>query len=265
PESVLVIIRGWSKTIDSKFYNIDHVSKTLVASRSTLPVPQAMITYFEDHLDNLQDLISTCRSSAASSDFRRKRDILLAEMVEYCLVTVRIFLYEMFDKGLMTAEQIHELGYLLPHENVGGGGRAKPTDAIAAIKINVKGLDALEIVFDYSAGKNAGEVSSGWPKGVRHGVIVILAEDGKTEIIRLATSRLHNSIEMPPETRGQMFIAKAAFLKHLDDAPVFGEEPMFMMPKSTEDSKQADKEEIARLKAELAAANARLGNAPSGN
>ncbi|MDR1414174.1 MAG: hypothetical protein LBI96_00005 [Odoribacteraceae bacterium] len=251
PDSVLAHLHGWTKSIDSKFYNIDHLSKTLVTLRPLVPVPQAIITYFADNLESLQDLISTCKSSAGSADLRRKRDILLGEMVDFCLVTVRIFLYEMFDTKVMTAEQIHELGFLLPHEKVGGSGRSKPTDAIAAIKVVIKGLDAVEIVFDYSAGKNAGEVRSGWPKGVRHGIIVILSEDGRTEILRLATGKLHNTIMMPPETRGKLLIAKVAFLKHLDDIPVYGEEPMFMMPKTTEDASREEANEIARLKAEL--------------
>jgi hypothetical protein len=59
--------------------------------------------------------------------------------------------------------------------------------------------------------------------------------DGKTEIYRQVTSRLHNDIRMPDGLHGKQFIIKAAFLKHVDDEPRFGNEPTFSMPLTTED------------------------------
>jgi hypothetical protein len=45
----------------------------------------------------------------------------------------------------------------------------------------------------------------------------------------------HNLIEMPAGSHGKEFVATAAFLHHVDDAPIFGNEETFMMPKSTTD------------------------------
>jgi hypothetical protein len=77
---------------------------------------------------------------------------------------------------------------------------------------------------------------------------------------------------MPEGSHGKQFIIKAAFLRHVNDEPRFGNEPTFSMPLTTEDlaasldhQHHADfeaqlqeveraRQEIARLQAELAAA-----------
>jgi hypothetical protein len=68
---------------------------------------------------------------------------------------------------------------------------------------------------------------------VRNILIVITSSDGKTEVYRQVTSRLHNDIRMPNGSHGKQFIIKASFLKHVDDEPRFGNEPTFSMPLST--------------------------------
>jgi hypothetical protein len=40
---------------------------------------------------------------------------------------------------------------------------------------------------------------------------------------------------MPEGSHGKQFIAKAAFLKHVDDQPLFGNQQTFSMPLTTED------------------------------
>jgi hypothetical protein len=86
-----------------------------------------------------------------------------------------------------------------------------------------------------SSGENAGQVAHGWPEGVKNALIVITSADGTTEVFRTMTSRLHNDIRMPESLRGKQFIVKAAFLKHVNDEPQFGNAPTFTMPLSTED------------------------------
>jgi hypothetical protein len=49
------------------------------------------------------------------------------------------------------------------------------------------------------------------------------------------TTRLYNQIKMPDNSHGKLFIVKAAFLKHPSDVPIFGPQPTFTMPFSTED------------------------------
>jgi hypothetical protein len=49
------------------------------------------------------------------------------------------------------------------------------------------------------------------------------------------TTRLRTEIQMPPCSHGKQFIAKASFLKHIDDAPRFGPESTFLMPLTTAD------------------------------
>jgi hypothetical protein len=94
------------------------------------------------------------------------------------------------------------------------------------------------VVVDAASGENAGQVASGWPENAKFVLIVILAADGKTEVFRTISSHLHNDIRMPEGSRGKLFIAKAAFLRHPDDEPYFGNEPTFSMPLTTEDLAQ---------------------------
>jgi hypothetical protein len=74
---------------------------------------------------------------------------------------------------------------------------------------------------------------------------------------------------MPEGSHGKMFLIKASFLKHVNDSPLFGNEPAFSMPLSTGDMADAAlqkkkerelvlseveyyRQEVERLKTELA-------------
>ncbi|MDR0756534.1 MAG: hypothetical protein LBF85_01650 [Tannerella sp.] len=74
-----------------------------------------------------------------------------------------------------------------------------------------------------------------WHPGVHNATIVIMASDGVTEVIRRMTTHVSTEIKMPAGSHGKQFIAKASFLKHIDDTPRFGPEPTFSMPLTTED------------------------------
>jgi hypothetical protein len=130
--------------------------------------------------------------------------------------------------------------------------------------------DFIDVVIDQSANMDAGPVKHGWPEGVRNALIVISAAGGdKAEALRHSTSTVHNRLRMPAGSRGKQFVIKAAFLKHPGDDPVFGNEPTFSMPLTTEDltaledlQQHADfeqavreleqrRQEIERLQAEL--------------
>ncbi|MDR0610119.1 MAG: hypothetical protein LBG58_08420, partial [Planctomycetaceae bacterium] len=137
--------------------------------------------------------------------------------------------------GNMTADDVHLLGFLLPGETGGRHNRTEATDITAEVKVKVINEDFIRVVIDQSAGENAGQVAHGWPPGVKNALIVITAADGKTEILRQWTTRLHNDIQMPDGSHGKQFIIKASFLKHIDDEPRFGNEPTFSMPLTTED------------------------------
>jgi hypothetical protein len=83
-------------------------------------------------------------------------------------------------------------------------------------------------VIDRSADENAAQVAHGWPEGGHNALLVITADDGKTEVYRQMTTRL------PDGSHGKQFIVKASFLKHVNDEPRFSNEPTFSMPLTTE-------------------------------
>jgi hypothetical protein len=231
-----------------------------------------LLSQFTTNRDQLQALINKCRSTAGSAADRTLRNTLLKSTVGLCLLQGKIWAYGEFSAGVLTADDVHLLGFLLPGEVGGRRTRAEATDVTAEVKVSVINADFIRVVIDQSAGENAAQVAHGWPLGVKNALIVITAADGKTEISRQITTRLHNDIRMPEGSHGKQFIIKAAFLRHVDDAPRFGNSPTFSMPLTTEDlaasldhQHHADfeaqlqeveraRQEISRLQAELAAA-----------
>jgi hypothetical protein len=271
-EGLLAIVRRWHGSIDDRFGNIDNLVNLLTAHRTVWPVPPDLLTLLTGNRDLLQTLINKCRTTSASSADRAHRNTLLKSTIDLCLFQVKIWAYGEFAAGTVTADDVHLLGFLLPGETGGRHERTEATGAVAEVKVTVINEDFIRVVIDQSAGENAAQVAHGWPRGVRNALIVIIAADGKTEIYRQLTTRLHNSIRMPDGSHGKQFIIKAAFLRHVDDEPRFGNEPTFSMPLTTADlaaalDRQHQEEaeahvkeierqrlEIERLQAELKAA-----------
>jgi hypothetical protein len=232
-EGILANIKRWHGSIDDQFSCIDNLVTILRQDPSGIMPPQ-----FQDlinYRDQLQALINHCRTTSASTADRQLRNSVLKAAVGLCLQQIKMWAYGMYSAGQMTADEIHQLGFLLPGEHSGRHGRTEATDFIAEVKVKVINEDFIRVVIDQSSGENAGPVLHGWPVGVQQALIVIVAADGKTEVHRQMTTRLHNDIQMPEGSHGKQFIIKAAFLKHIDDEPKFGNEPTFSMPLTTED------------------------------
>jgi hypothetical protein len=234
PDEVRTIIRRWHGGINDQFLNIDNVVITLEAHKEWGFIPDVLAT-LKAHRDELQKLIIKCNGSTASSVDRMHRNTLLKKAVGICLTRVKGWTFMQFYEGLITEDDVHQLGFFLPGETSGHRDRKDPTLELPEAKASVINMDNIRVVLDQSNAENAALVRHGWPQGVRHALIVILTADGQTEVVRQMTTRLHTDIRMPEGSRGQIFILKAAFLRHVDDEPRFGNEPTFFMPKSTED------------------------------
>jgi hypothetical protein len=258
------VIRKWHGKIDDQFGNIQNII-TLVEEHPMWMMPPDLLMQLVENRDHLQVLITKCRTSAASSADRTLRNSLLKSTVDLCLLQVKVWAYGQYTAGIITAAEVHLLGFLLPGETGGRHGRTEATNVVAEVKVKIINEDNIRVVIDQSSGENAANVAHGWPDNVRNAVIVVVAEDGKTEVVRRFTTRLHNDIKMPEGSHGKQFIIKASFLQHVDDEPRFGNEPTFSMPLTTTDlvaalDKQRAEEsqelersrlEIERLKAEL--------------
>jgi hypothetical protein len=232
-DGMLAAARRWHGSIDEQFGNIDNLVNLL--TENTWPIPPDLLTLLTGNRDRLQKLINKCRTTSASSADRALRNTLLKATVGLCLFRVKIWAYGEFVTGTLTADDVHRLGFLLPGETGGHHDRTEATDITAEVKVSIVNADFIHVVIDQSAGENAARVVHGWPPGVKHALIVIVAADGKTEVYRQMTTRLHNDIQMPPGSHGRQFLIKASFLKHIDDTPRFGNEPTFSMPLTTED------------------------------
>jgi hypothetical protein len=228
-------IRRWHGSIDDQFAAIDNLVSVIKAHQPAWKIPDGLYTQLVDSRGRLQELINKCRTSSASQVDREQRNALLKSTVGLCLLQVKIWAYGEFIAGTLTAEEVHQLGFLLPGETGGRHSRTEATNVVAEVKVRVVNEDFIHVVIDQSAGENAAQVVHGWPPGVKNAIIVITAGDGKTEVYRQHTTRLHNDIRMPEGSHGKQFIIKASFLKHVDDEPRFGNEPTFSMPLTTED------------------------------
>ena len=269
PENVLASIRHWHGSIEDQFSNIDNLVKRIEEHKTAWNVPANLYTELTGNHSRLQALVNKCRTSAASSEDRAVRNSLLKSTVGLCLLQVKVWSYGQFVAGILTADDVHLLGFLLPGESGGRHDRKEPTDVIAEVKVKIVNEDSIHVVIDQSGGENAALVAHGWPQGVRNAQIVITATDGKTEPFSVMTTHLHNNIRMPEGSHGRQFIIKAAFLRHISDKPNFGNEPTFSMPLTTEDFVAAldrqhhedfeaqmreverHRQEIERLRAEL--------------
>jgi hypothetical protein len=234
-DGVLANVRKWHGNIDDQFYNIDNLVKLIVAHQLAWVIPADLLSQLTNNRDQLRELISKCRSITGSKADRELRNTLLKTTVGICLVQVRIWAYGEYSEGVLTADDVHMLGFLLPGEHGGRRERTEATNVIAEVKVKVINTDFIRVIIDQSSGENAAKVVHGWPVGVKNALIVITSADGTTEVLRRMTTHLYNDIEMPEGSHGKQFLIKAAFLKHIDDKPRFGSEPTFSMPLSTED------------------------------
>ncbi|MDR0422059.1 MAG: hypothetical protein LBH72_03495 [Proteiniphilum sp.] len=234
-EGVLAGARRWHGNISEQFAAIDNLTSIIQANQPAWTIPAEMLSDLVDRRDRLQTLVNKCRTPYASHADREQRNALLKSTVGLCVMRVKIWAYAEFDADVLTAEDVHNLGFLLPGEAGGTHLRGEATDVKTEVKVTVINEDFIRVVIDQSAGENAAPIRHGWPQGIRQALIVITAADGRTEVVRQFTPRLHTDIEMPAGSHGKQFIIKAAFLRHIDDAPRFGNEPTFSMPLTTED------------------------------
>ncbi|MDR3350950.1 MAG: hypothetical protein LBN98_04835 [Prevotellaceae bacterium] len=266
-EGLLAGARRWHGGINDQFAAIDNLVNTIL-SHPEWPYP-ADFGQVASNRDQLLILINRCHTNQASLTDRAQRNMLLKSTVGLCLLQVKVWAYASYTNNTITANDVHLLGFLLPGETGGHHDRTKATNITAEVKVKILDEDHIRVVIDQSVDENAALVAHGWPPGVKNAMIVILASDGKTEVYRQITTRLHNDIQMPEGSRGKQFIIKAAFLKHVDDDPIFGAEPTFFMPLNTEDLAAAldrqhheefeeqireverQRQEIERLRAEL--------------
>jgi hypothetical protein len=235
PESLHSVIRQWNGSIDKKFENIDNLVSVVLVNQQSWQMPENLLTQLCNNHNRLQTLINKCRSVTGSTADRTERNTLLKSTVTLCLIDVKIWAFGKYSDGVMTADDVHLLGFRLPGEAGGYHGRIEATNVIPEVKVKIINEDFIRVVIDRSAGENAARAAHGWPHRVKNAVIVITAADGKTEVCRLFTTRLYNDIHMPEGSHGKQFIIKAAFLSHVSDVPRFGAEQTFSMSLTTID------------------------------
>lgn len=235
PGEVLTRIRQWHGKISERFANIYNLVDRIRRHQTQWNFPPTLLEQLSNNCNELETLIAKCRSNRGSTADRILRDSLFRTTVELCLTQVKAWAFMEYYAGVLTAVDVHLLGFFLPGETGGRRKRHKPTGVLAEVKISTVNADFIRVVINRAADENTARVVRGWPPGVRYALIVIVASDGRTEVYRRPTTRLYNNIRMPDDSHGKQFIIKASFLKHVDDTPVFGTEQTFSIPLTTED------------------------------
>jgi hypothetical protein len=256
---MMAIVRQWYGRNDERFANVVNFFNTLQSRKGLQPL--AWLPAMKIDLDRLRVLMNKCNAKTSSPQEIIARHALLGKLVKQCLSDGKTYVLAMHKRGLLTAEEVHSLGFLTPREADERRERPAPTRALARCKVKVVNMNCVEIVIDKSTSENATRIRDAWPEGVKQAVIVITADDGETKIYHQMTSRLHNLIQMPEGSHGKQFSATAAFLKHVDDAPVFGNSEVFSMPLTIDELVAEHEhreydiyEQIDRMKAEIAKA-----------
>jgi hypothetical protein len=235
PEGIYANIRRWRGGISDRMANIGNLLAAIEAHQPAWTIPAELLETLAANYNRLQTLVSRCRTSASSTDDRADRNLLLASTVNLCRRQIKIWAHAACAEGLLSAADVRSLGFLMPGDVGGHRQRAEPTRAVAEVKVKIISSSTILVVIDQSSGESAVRLAHNWPHGVRNALIVITADDGVTEIHRQLTTRIRTLVRMPDGSHGKQFLIKAAFLRHVDDVPNFGNQPTFSIPLMTED------------------------------
>jgi hypothetical protein len=272
-EGSLTNVRRWRGGIADKFTAIDNLLSTILANQPAWAIQPELLEKLKSYHKELEKLVHLCKTSNSSMAHRAQRDALLSTIMRFCRIQIRAWAYQSFASGLLTASDVHLLGFLLPGENGGYHRRSKATAEQAYIKVGIINEDFIRVSITHTTDDGGVPENQAWPSHIPFARIVITASDGQTEVYNNLTTHIHNDIHMPKGSHGKQFVAKASFLKHVDDKPVFGNQQVFSIPLNTEDLLAAAKnpqapdsnfylqeiehlkEEIEKLKNELSTRN----------
>lgn len=229
--SLLNSISRWHGGIDDQFTNIDNLVNCIMEHQPGWSVPPELLAEVTECRDQLRELIVRCRGSNASRTDRQLRNALLKSTVGFCLLQMKIWAYDEYEAGLLKPGDIHRLGFLLP----GKVGRIKIYDARPEVRVSVVGKKTIRVIIEQAGDEPDEQVMHGWPHGLKNALVVVTADDEKTEVLHVITARLYNSIRLPGNSRGKRFFIKASFLKNEDDLPRFGRQRPFFIPLDDED------------------------------
>ncbi|MDR0605103.1 MAG: hypothetical protein LBG80_12445 [Bacteroidales bacterium] len=108
--------KWWNGSISEKFDNIDNLVNRIIEHQPAWTIPSELFDRLTANRDKLQTLMNLCKTQAASNNDRKQRKTLLLETVRLCRRDVHSWAQGLFSSGVMTADDIHQFGFLLPGE-----------------------------------------------------------------------------------------------------------------------------------------------------
>jgi hypothetical protein len=233
--AILAAAKRWHGDMTARFANIDGLTNLLKSKLDAWDVPTNMMTFLNTNRNRLQILIPFCNTTASSTNDRIDRDSLFKSTIEYCLHDVKFWAFGLLHAGVITLDDFHKMGFLVPGETAGHHTRAEATDAKAEVKVRILGPDQIEVVVDQAAEENAAKVKHGKPRGVNYIQVVVYTTDTGEEIHDEKSTHLRKKVNIPAQYHGKQLGIKAAFLMHVEDKPNFGDGALFSMPLTTQD------------------------------
>jgi hypothetical protein len=235
PKEVLAAARRWNGTITDRFNNIDMVTNLIKAHIDDWGSPDGLAALLSNSRNRLQVMIAQSDSSDGSGTSRMERNTLLLTTVALCVHDVKLWAYGQYRAGILSADDVHHLCFLLPGERGGHHKTAESTHILPEVKVKVVNGEKIRVVIDQAVNENSAKVVHGWPDGVKQAEIVIFSAEDRSEVLHKMTSHLYTDIELPKDSRGKQFLAAAAFLRHVSDSPSFGADVAFSIPLRTAD------------------------------
>jgi hypothetical protein len=144
---IILLVLGVNTVIDHAPLLLSSISIDALLPYGTVGFALAYAVTINDLSQRLEVLVTECNSGNGTSNMRTERNTLLKWAVKLCLTSIRIWAYGKYDKGEMTAEDVHSLGFLLLGENGGRRNVAEPTHAIAEVKKTQSG--AIHYIYIY--------------------------------------------------------------------------------------------------------------------
>jgi hypothetical protein len=228
-EALHTVVKNWHGSLDAQFTNIENLYSGLQALQPTWGVPMQLMTVLADKVPLLEKAVMKCRErNAGPVDFDIRRS-LTKELVDFSLDTARNIVFGAYGQKEITIHDVHRLGFMLMSESGGAHGRAIPNKVQAEAKVQVMDYSNINLVVDKASHEDAGPVTEGWPEGAKTVKVLISDIHGK-EVLQLMSAHLHTQIHLPDWVRGKQLVLRAAFLKHVDDEPVYSNEVTFTMP-----------------------------------
>jgi hypothetical protein len=230
--------KGWHKSITEKMHCLTNLDNKLTLDGEYWGMDPAVLTQNHALYVQIEPYYTLYLSGDARNSelviFRR----LLGEDVEYALDVVKPDAIGRCGVGAMDISDLNSLGFLMPNQGKGRHERSGENEIVPETNAKVTAIDTVMVTVDNALDKHGNRTKGSKPKGVKQ-ILIVLQDEKGVEIFNKMFTKTQVYIDIDQKYRGEIILVRAAFLKHVDDTPHFGEPVAVSMPKDIADILQA--------------------------